>query len=130
MFAAVDRLQELSGRLAAEVQNLVRLELKLAQAEMTDKAKSVGRIVAYGAIAGIFVFYAVFGLLIAAIWGLGEAIPIWASALIVTFVFLLLAALVGFLAMRRAKKMGPPYPGEAVANLQELPDELREAVGQ
>jgi uncharacterized membrane protein YqjE len=128
MFAAIDRLQELSGRLAEEVRMLVRLEIQLAQAEMTDKAKSVGRIVAYAAVAGVFLFFAVFGLLIAAIWGLGEVLPIWASALIVTLFFVLLAALVGLLAVRRAKKIGPPYPDEAVANLQTLPDDIREAI--
>jgi uncharacterized membrane protein YqjE len=128
MFATVDRLQELSGRLTSEVRNLLRLELQLAQAEMADKAKSVARIVAYAAVAGVFAFFAVFGLLIAAIWGLGEAMPIWASALIVTFVFLLMAALVAYLAVRRARKIGPPYPGDAAANLQALPDEIREAV--
>ncbi len=107
---------------------LVRLEIQLAQAEMTDKAKSVGRIVAYAAIAGVFLFFAVFGLLIAAIWGLGEVMPIWAGALVVTLFFVLLAALVGLLAVRRAKKIGPPYPDEAVANLQALPDDIREAI--
>jgi uncharacterized membrane protein YqjE len=128
MFASVDRLQELSSRLTAEIRNLLRLELQLAQAEMTDKAKSVARIVAYAAVAGAFAFFAVFGLLIAAIWGLGEVMPIWASALVVTFLFLLLAGLVAYMAVRRAKKTGPPYPGDAVANLQHLPEEIREAV--
>ena len=65
---------------------------------MTDKAKSLARALTYAAIAGVFAFFSIFGLLIALIWGLGEFMPIWLSATIVTLLFLGTAALVGFIA--------------------------------
>ena len=127
MFGTVDRLQELLGRLVAEVQGLIRAEIQLAQAEMADKAKSAARAAAYAAIAGVLLFFSVFGFLIAAIWGLGEALPIWASALIVSFVFVALAGLVGYIAVRRAKSAAPLMPDAAIENVRTLPDDLREA---
>ena len=129
MFGTVDRLQELLGRLVAEVQGLIRAEIQLAQAEMADKAKSAARAAAYAAIAGVLLFFSVFGFLIAAIWGLGEALPIWASALIVSFVFVALAGLVGYIAVRRAKSAAPLMPDAAIENVRTLPDDLREAIG-
>jgi uncharacterized membrane protein YqjE len=128
MFGAMDRIQELIARLTAEVQQLIRLEIQLAQAEVAEKVKSAGRALAYAAVAGVFAFFAVFGLLIAAIWGIGEFLPIWAAALIVTGVFLLLAGLVGLIAVKRAKRATPPYPGETLDTLRTMPDELKGAL--
>ena len=127
MFGTVDRLQELLGRLVAEVQGLVRAEIQLAQAEMADKAKSAARALTYAAIAGVLLFFSTFGFLIAAIWGLGEALPIWAAALIVAFLFVALAGLVGYIAVRRAKRAAPVFPDAAFENVRTLPDDLREA---
>jgi uncharacterized membrane protein YqjE len=69
MFGAMDRIQDLVARLTDELRTLIRLEIQLIQTEMTDKAKSAARALAYAAIAGVFAFFAVFGLLIALIWG-------------------------------------------------------------
>ena len=93
-----------------------------------DRAKSAARALAYAAIAGVFAFFAVFGLLIAMIWGLGEFMPIWGAALIVTALFLLLAALVGFIAYRRAKRAVPVFPDEAVDAVRTMPEEIRDAI--
>jgi uncharacterized membrane protein YqjE len=128
MFGAMDRIQELVARLTDELRTLIRLEIKLVQAEMTDKAKSAARAIIYGAIAGVFAFFAIFGLLIAFIWGLGEFMPIWLSAAIVTLFFLALAGLVGLLAVRRAKRATPPFPDEAYETVKTMPDEIKEAL--
>ena len=128
MFGATDRIQELAGRLTDEVRTLIRLEIELIQTEMTDKAKSAARALAYAAIAGVFAFFAVFGLLITLIWGLAEFMPIWLGALIVTLLFLAIAALVGWLAMRRAKRAVPPFPDEAYEAVKTMPDDIKEAL--
>jgi uncharacterized membrane protein YqjE len=128
MFGATDRIQELVGRLTDEVRTLIRLEIQLIQTEMTDKAKSAARALAYAAIAGVFAFFAIFGLLITLIWGLGEFMPIWLSALIVTLLFLGVAALVGWLAMRRAKRAVPPFPDQAYEAVKTMPDDIKDAL--
>jgi uncharacterized membrane protein YqjE len=128
MFGAMDRIQELVARLTDELRTLIRLEIQLVQAEMTDKAKSAARALAYAAIAGVFAFFAIFGLLIALIWGIGEFMPIWLSAVIVTLLFLALAALVGYIAMRRAKRAVPPYPDQAYDAVKTMPEDIKEAL--
>jgi uncharacterized membrane protein YqjE len=129
MFDVVDRLQEITGRLTEQMQTLVRLELQLAQAELAEKAKSAARAAIYAAIAGVFLFFSVFSLLIAAIWGLAETgLPIWASALIITFVFILIAGLVAMIALRRARRAAPPVPSAAIETARGLPDDLKNAI--
>jgi uncharacterized membrane protein YqjE len=128
MFGTMDRIQELINRLTEELRTLIRLEIQLVQAEMTDKAKSAARALVYAAIAGVFAFFAIFGLLIALIWGLGEFMPIWLGAAIVTLLFLGLAGLVGFLAMRRAKRATPPFPDQAYESVKTMPDEIKDAL--
>jgi uncharacterized membrane protein YqjE len=128
MFGAMDRIQELVARLTEELRTLIRLEVQLIQTEMTDKAKSAARALAYAAIAGVFAFFAVFGLLITLIWGLGEFMPIWLAALIVTLLFLAIAGLVGWLAMRRAKRATPPFPDQAYDAVKTMPDEIKEVL--
>jgi uncharacterized membrane protein YqjE len=128
MFGAMDRIQELVARLTDELRTLIRLEIQLVQAEMTDKAKSAARAVIYGVIAGVFAFFAIFGLLIALIWGLGEFMPIWLGAAIVTLFFLALAGLVGLLAVRRAKRATPPFPDEALETVKTMPEEIKEVL--
>ena len=120
----IDRLQDVSGRVQEQAQRLVRAEIDLAKAEMADKAKRYGMAGVLGAGAGVLAFFAVFGLLIAAIWGLGEAMPIWLAALIVALIFLLGAGILVLLAVRSAKKAGTLVPEAAIANIQPLADEL------
>ena len=124
----MDRIQDLVTRLTEEFRTLLRLEIQLIQTEMTDKAKSAARAAAYAAIAAVFAFFAVFGLLIALIWGIGEFMPIWGAALIVTALFLLLAALVGFIAYRRAQRAVPVLPDEAIDAVRTMPEEIRDVI--
>ena len=124
----MDRIQDLGTRLTEELRTLIRLEIELVQAEMTDKAKSAARALVYAAIAGVFAFFAIFGLLIALIWGIGEFVPIWLSATIVTLLFLGTAALVGFIAYRRAKRAVPPYPDQAYEAVKTMPEDIKDAL--
>jgi uncharacterized membrane protein YqjE len=127
MFATFDRLQDVSSRLAEEVRTLIRLEIELAQAEMLAKAKSALRAAVYGAAAAVLIFFSVFAFLIAAIWGLAEAVPIWAAALIVGGAFIVLALGVGAIALLRARRATPPYPDAAIDAVRSMPDDLRRA---
>ena len=114
MFGAMDRIQDLGTRLTEELRTLIRLEIQLVQAEMTDKAKSAARALAYAAIAGVFAFFAVFGLLIALIWGIGEFMPIWLSAVIVTLLFL------GARGPRRVHRVAPRQARRAAVSRRGL----------
>ena len=128
MAGVVDQLQEGFARLGESVQRLIRVEIALAQAEMADKAKRFGKAGIYAGGAAVLAFFAVFGILIGAIWGLGELLPIWASALIVALLFLIGAGLLVKMAIGSAKKAGGPLPQAAIGNVQELPHDLKGAM--
>ena len=76
-------LGDLFSELAAETGTLVRQEVALAQAEITDKATRVGKNVGYLAVGGAVGYAALLAILTAVILGLSVWIPAWAAALAV-----------------------------------------------
>ena len=119
--AGADRsMPELLKQLSEDTQVLVRQELALAKAEMTQKGRQAG------AGAGMLGGAGLFGLLAAATFTtfaialLQTAIGhTWAAALIVTAVY---AAIGGVLALRGKNKLGeaaPPAPEQTVETLKE-----------
>ena len=76
-------LGELFSELAGETSTLVRQEVALAKAELTQKAAYVGRNVGLLVVGGAFVFAAFLALMAAAVIGLSNAMPWWAAALVV-----------------------------------------------
>ena len=76
-------LGELLSELAGETSTLVRQEVALAQAELTQKAVSVGKNVGFLVVGGAVGYAALLAILAALIIGLAYFIPLWLSALIV-----------------------------------------------
>src|SRR5262249_53518575 len=103
----------------ARVQNLVRLNIELAKLEGKQKATSIGVAGGLGIAAVVLVFYGIgFGFATAAV-GLNEAFPLWLSLLIVTVIILAIAALLGFLASRFARKAVPAKPAQAIEEAEQ-----------
>lgn len=74
---------DLIGSLANDIAILVKSEVELAKKELqlaTRKFVVGASLIAAGL---LFLFYGLFFLLFAAIFGLGEALPTWASSLII-----------------------------------------------
>jgi H+/Cl- antiporter ClcA len=97
---------------------IVREEIELAKAEITEKVTKLAKAAAVGAAAGIFVVVGLLFLLHSAAWGLWSGIyggsKEWLGYLTVAVILFLLAALGGFLAMRFVKKGSPPTPVMAI----------------
>lgn len=90
-------LGELFSELTRETTTLVRQEVELAKAEMTQKASSVGKDIGYLVAGGAVAYAGFLALLAAVILGLGQlGVTWWLSALIVGAV---VAAIGGFLVM-------------------------------
>src|SRR3954468_12532550 len=111
---------ELLKELSEETQTLVRQELALAKAEMTEKGKKAGvgaGMLGGAGLFGLFAFAAFTTFLIAL---LQTAINhTWAAALIVTAVY---ATIGGVLALRGRTKLSqatPPAPEQTVETLKE-----------
>jgi len=93
---------------------LVRLELELASLELKRKIASFARGIAFGLVAAVLLLFALgFGIGAGAA-GIATATSIWLALLIVTGGLVLLAALLGVLALRALKKGSPPVPEQAL----------------
>jgi len=79
-------LGELFGEFTAEMRTLVRDEVDLAKAEMTGKLTQVKRDIAYLAVGGLIAYAGLLGLVAFFIIVIADAMPLWASALIVSIV--------------------------------------------
>lgn len=110
---------------AEHASTLVRLELELAALELKRKvtALGIGIGLALGA-AVLLVFALGFGLATIAA-GIATALPWWASLLIVTGGILLVAAILGLLALRSIKKGTPPVPEQAITEAKRTTEALR-----
>ena len=96
---------------------LVREEIELAKAEMTDKVTKLLTGAAVGIIAGIFAVAGLIYFLHSMSWLVAELLGAenpWVGFLIVAVVLFLLGGLAGFLASRFLKKGAPPTPAMAI----------------
>ncbi|HET9593557.1 MAG TPA: phage holin family protein [Solirubrobacterales bacterium] len=96
---------------------LVREEIELAKAEVSAKLTKLGRGAGVGVAAGTFAFLALILILHGIAWLLGEEVfdgNIWAGYFVTAGIFLLLAALAGFIAYRSLKAGSPPVPEQAI----------------
>jgi hypothetical protein len=110
------------------MQSLVQLNLELAKLEGKQKATALGVAGGLGAAAAVLAVYGIGFALATAAAGLSEAMPLWLALLIVTVVIFLLAALVGFLALRSARKATPPKPTQAIEEAERTVETLRSHV--
>jgi uncharacterized membrane protein YqjE len=116
------------SRLTEDSATLVRSEIALAKAEVTQQVAAFARVAVFGAIAGAIALLSLFALMLAAIFGLSEQFSLWLSALIVFGVMILLAGIFGLLAMRTIKRSkGAPVPREAIKEARAVAEDLREA---
>jgi uncharacterized membrane protein YqjE len=110
---------DLVKQLAGQTSTLMRQELDLAKAELSQKATTAGK----GA--GLFGAAAVAGLLAAGsltaclILALSEAIPDWLAALIVAVVMGAIAAVLALQGRNRMRAAGPPVPEQTVETVKE-----------
>ncbi|GAA1849230.1 phage holin family protein [Microlunatus capsulatus] len=127
--APADRsVGELVSSLSTDLSRLVRDEMRLAQAEVTTKAKKAGiGVGAFGA-AGVLALYAVGVLLAAAVLGLSTVLPGWLAALIVGVVVLLVAGVAALVGRKKVQEAAPPVPTRAVESVKTDVQEIKESV--
>jgi hypothetical protein len=120
------------GEIVAEVSEkaslLVREEIELAKAEVTDKLSKLGRGAAIAAAAGVFLIFGITTFFHGLAWFLDDIFNwednIWAGFAVVTAFLFLLAILAGLLAMRLFKKGSPPTPELAIEEAKRTRAEL------
>ena len=125
---ADDSTGELVRNLSEQVSRLIRDELKLAEYEMTAKAKRFGRGAGMFGGSGLFALYGLAGLLAAAALGLALVLPGWAAALIVGGALLVLAGLIALIGKGQLSKATPAVPEQTVASVKADVEEIKESV--
>lgn len=111
-------LGELFGDLTREMATLVRHEIALATTEMSEKASTVGKNVAYLAVGGLVAYAGLLAIVAAIILALGNFIPMWLSALVVGLV----VAGIGYVLVQQglsALKQADLAPRKTIETLKE-----------
>jgi uncharacterized membrane protein YqjE len=117
---------ELVKHLSEQVSRLIRDELKLAEYEMTRKAKRMGRGAGMFGGSGLVALYGIGCLLAAAIIGLASVLPAWAAALIVGGALLVIAGVAALLGKSQVSKAVPPMPEQTVQSVKADVEEIKE----
>lgn len=110
---------ELLKQLSEETSLLVKQELDLAKAELTQKGKeaSVGAGLLGGA--GVTALVALIALMVTIVALLDTAMETWVAALITTILFAAAAAVEAVLGKNRLKAVGTPVPEQTTDSVKE-----------
>ena len=119
----VERREESIGELMKDLSNdlteLVRQELRLAQAEMTERGKQAGLGIGMFGGAGLIGFLALGAFTAAFIAILATTMRTWVAALIVTVVYGLIAGALALMGRREVAEALPPAPEQTTETLKE-----------
>jgi uncharacterized membrane protein YqjE len=105
--------------LTQQVPELIRSELRLAQAEMTEKGKRAGIGIGMFSAAGLLAFLGLASLVATVILALAHALPDWLSALIVALVLFAAAAAIALGGKHEVQQATPPAPEQAIEGVKE-----------
>jgi putative superfamily III holin-X len=114
-----ESMGQLVKDLSQDISTLVRQELQLAKAEMTQKGKEAG--VGAGLLggAGVFGLAVVGGSMATIILILDTIMPNWLAALVTTLVYATVGAFLALRGRDRLKEAGSPVPERAKESVKE-----------
>ena len=110
-------LGELVSDISEKTSFLVREEIELAKAEVSEKVSKIARGSAAGAAAAVFVVMALAMLMHGIAWLLNDLFfddQVWLGFLVEAVFWLIAAAVAGLLALRSIKAGAPPTPELAI----------------
>ncbi len=119
---------ELVQRASEQITTLVRDEIALAKAELTEKGKHAGIGVGLFGGGGVLALYGLGALLATIIIVLDLMMPLWLAALIVTVVLFAVAGVLALLGRKQVKQATPPEPKAAIQSVKADVDEVKHAV--
>jgi len=109
---------QLIGQLTEQISSLVRNEARLAQAEVTQKAKRLGVGAGLFGGAGLFAFFGLAVLIATAVMALALVVPAWLAGLIVAVVLFAVAGVLALVGKKDVQQAAPPVPTQAIAGVQ------------
>ena len=110
---------ELMGELAQQTSTLVKQELALARAELTEKGRTAGVGIGLVGGGGGLALFAFGALTAAVILLLDKAMAAWVAALLVAVVYGVVAAVLALRGKERIEESTPPVPEQTIETLKE-----------
>ncbi|MFJ7073870.1 phage holin family protein [Streptomyces sp. NPDC098781] len=117
---------ELVQEASQELTDLVRAEMRLAQAEMTQKGKRLGMGGGMFGGAGLVGFLALQAMIATAIAALAVPLPVWAAGLIVTGILLVVAAVMAAVGRAKVRNATPAAPEQTIDSVRTDVAEIKE----
>jgi uncharacterized membrane protein YqjE len=105
--------------LTTQIPELIRSEIRLAQAEMAEKGKRAGIGIGLFSGAGLLAFFGLATVIATAILALSLVVDAWLAALIVAVVLFAAAAVLGLGGKKQVQEATPPAPERAVEGVKE-----------
>lgn len=121
---------ELLGSLTDQITRLVRDEVRLAQAEVTQKAKRFGLGAGLFGGAGLFAVLGLNTLITAIVFAIATTWPGWLGAIVVWAFLFLVAGVLALLGKKDVQKARPPLPTEAIASVQADLETLKRGISR
>lgn len=119
---------ELVLDVSERVSILVREEIELAKAEVTEKVTHLAKGSVVGIAAGIFVIFAIAMLMQFGAWLINDLLgvesAVWAGFGLMTVLFLIIAAIAAMIAQRAVQRGAPPAPTMAIEEAKVTRDTL------
>ena len=110
---------DLLKQLSAETTTLVRQELELAKAEVTEKGKKAGTGAGMFGGAGVAAFLGLGALTAALIAALDAAMPLWLAAFIAGALWLAVAGVLALQGRNKVQEATPPVPEQTTESVKE-----------
>ncbi len=110
---------QLVSDLTNQISRLVRDEARLAQAEVTQKAKRLGVGAGLFGGAGLVAFFGLAVLIAAVVLALALVVPGWLAALIVAAVYGAIAAVLALTGKNKVREAAPAVPEETLETVKE-----------
>lgn len=112
-------LGALVHQLTQQVPELIRSEMRLAQAEVAEKGKRAGVGIGMFSVAGLLAFFAIGTLIATAVLALALVVDAWLAALLVALVLLAAAGVAGLIGKNKVASAAPPKPERAMEGVKE-----------
>ena len=109
---------ELVSSLSEQMSQLIRNEIRLAKAEMKQKATQAGIGIGLFVVAGVLAFFGLGTLVATAVLGLANAVAPWLAALIVALVLFVIAAVLALIGKSALGRGVPPVPAKAQESIK------------
>jgi uncharacterized membrane protein YqjE len=120
-------LNELVSQVTQQVSTLLRDEIRLAQLEMTKKAKRAGMGAGMFGGVGLFAAFGLLCLVAAAVLALVGPLGTWLAALVVGGGLFVLAGMTAMVALVQVKAATPAAPTEAMASVKQDVNAIKHA---